>query len=164
MGDWQLELFNHLSLGYDGVVDFQIHCEKTIRHEDVEYFMRDCLQKYTDNESLTMCDNASIHLAPTTRAVFDEVTLGRWKTIPVYSPYLAPIENLFAMVWNYIRSNEVHAMANPLEWIQRGFHEFAVGAPRGKVCRPLWNLYLRNHESFLNRVAVEGAAEFAAML
>jgi hypothetical protein len=77
---------------------------------------------------------------------------------------LNPIERLFAMVWKFIEQHEWEALRNPLEWIHRGFHEFAVGAPRGVECRNLWALYERNHECFVARIKIEAEEECAAAM
>ena len=150
-------------LVYDGVADYLIR-EGTIDHLVIEEFLRNCVTKFAGNGMHFFCDNASVHLAPTTMALFDQVTQGLYATLPCYSPHLNPDERLFAMVWNWLQEHEAEALQNPLEWIHRAFHEFAVGTPRGTECRNLWGLYERNHECFLQRMEIEAEEEVAAMM
>lgn len=149
-------------LTYDGIADYLIR-EGAIDHFVIEEFLRNCVAKFAGNGMHFFCDNASIHLAPTTLALFDIVTQGHYANLPVYSPHLNPDERLFAMAWKWLQDHEAQALNDLLEWIHRAFHEFAIGTTRGTECRNLWGLYERNHECFLHRMEVEAEEEIAAM-
>jgi transposase len=147
---------------YEGVGDYMV-VEGSINAAIVNRFLRDCVAKFCGDGLVVMCDNASIHVGADTRKVLEEVTHGLYISIPVYSPHLNPIEKLFALVWKWIQEHEEEALRDPLQWINRGFHEFSIGTPRGHECRNLWNLYLHNHECYLHRLEIEAVEEAAAL-
>jgi hypothetical protein len=66
---------------YDGVAEYLVK-EGTIDHVLVEQFMRTCVAKFAGNGMHFICDNASIHVAPTTLALFDQVTQGHYLALP----------------------------------------------------------------------------------
>ncbi len=98
---------------------------------------------------IPILDNALIHKTAEAQRALNNASHGRHTFCSPYSPTLKPIERLFGMVKKYLRDNETVAIGDPLVWINRAFDMFRYGGSRQHEIRPLWNIYFRNHESFL---------------
>jgi hypothetical protein len=67
----------------------------------------------------------------------------------VYSPHLNPIEPCFALVKQWIQSNEMERIADPVYNINLEFHQFAIGGPQTHSVVGLFDLYRLNHDAYL---------------
>lgn len=78
----------------------------SVTHVEIEAMLRECLAPALFPDNCVICDNASVHTVPSTAMLLDQITHGRFKRVPAYSPRLSPIERGFSLVWSRVRSNE----------------------------------------------------------
>ena len=103
---------------YEIPITSEIFCE----------WLQNKVQPYVSRgTTVCMIDNARIHHSIESRAMLDQVYDQNCCFVSRYSPHLKPIESCFALVKQYIRRNELEAVRNPIEFINRAFQQFAVG-------------------------------------
>jgi hypothetical protein len=88
------------------------------------------LSKYPD--TVVLSDNASVHKRFRGREALNNVTNGRWVTVPEYSPQFSPIERGFANVWKFLQGMEPHRIQlDPLIALHDALFEYSADGPRG---------------------------------
>jgi transposase len=110
-----------------GVLYFEV-IEGTFSHVEVETFLEH-LRPYLMPNAVALFDNASIQVMESTLQLVDEMFVGRWVRLIEYCPHLAPIEKVFALVWNLVRRRWIEAVRHPLEILIEGFRYYSVGGP-----------------------------------
>ena len=68
---------------------------------------------YTAAGDWGIYDNASIHKQVDVKLAIDHLFRGNWSFVPPYSPFLKPVEHLFALVKQFLRDHEDEACAAP---------------------------------------------------
>ena len=99
-------------------------------------------------ESLGIIDNARTHITDNVLQRLDDTFNGLWAVASPYSPHLKPVEKLFKLVKAYLHQHEDEALGDPIFWINKAFHRYSAGGPRGHVCRGFWKPYERLHSQF----------------
>lgn len=122
----------------------------SVTHLEIEAMIRECLDPVLLPNDCVICDNASVHTVPSTAMLLDQVTRGRFKRVPAYSPRLSPVERGFALVWRRVCSNEKKVKGgNALKVIMEAFHYYSVGQPGGVKARNHFRAYKNNHAAYL---------------
>jgi transposase len=80
-------------------------------------------------------DNASMHKQVDVKLAIDHLFRGNWSFVPPYSPFLEPVEHLFALVKQFLRDHEDEARAAPEAWIYRAFARYEPGGSQAHVPR-----------------------------
>jgi len=127
-----------------------VHIEEGIIEENVfSQFVLQHVRPVIIPGEIGLLDNATVHKTLQSLQALNTAFLGRFVFCFTYCLHLKPIEKFFALVKKYLRFHEVIATGNPIFWINKAFDLFKFGGPRQNEIRPLWNIYFRNHASFL---------------
>ena len=117
----------------------------------MELFIREKVQPYLSAEDdICILDNASNQSTDGVHAALGEAFGDDyWFHIPAYSPRLAPIERVFALVKNYIRERESRGEFDPEGLIDEAFEYYSFrGAGGASVCG-FFDGYRNNHRQWL---------------
>lgn len=118
----------------------------------VEQFILDKVQPYlTAEDSVCILDNASNQSTDGVHTALGEAFGGDdyWFHIPAYSPRLAPIERVFALVKNYIRENESRGEFDPEGLIDEAFEYYSFRGAGGASVYGFFDGYSNNHRQWL---------------
>lgn len=102
-----------------------------------------------DGKSFCILDNASNNSTDVVHAALDTVFQGRWKHIDEYSPRLAPIERVYALVKSYIQEREHEGEQDPVGLINRAFWNYSTNGPEASSVAGLFGKYAENHRQWL---------------
>lgn len=135
-----------------GVLTFQrYHHTYKVTGLAVEAFLRDKVQPLlVATESVCILDNASNQSTDGVHAALDEVFgADYWYHIPAYSPRLAPIERVFALVKMYIRNREAEGEFDPEGLIDEAFDYYSYDGDGGRSVKVFFDGYHTNHRRWL---------------
>jgi hypothetical protein len=100
-----------------------VYSSGTITAEHFMHFLNTRVRPMLLEDSYGIFDNARIHTTMNSRIVMEQVFDEQYYFCPPYSPHLKPIvEPCFALVKQWIRENEINALQDPVEYINRAFH------------------------------------------
>jgi transposase len=99
--------------------------EGSVTAVEVIHFINTQLVHHIAGLSMVLVDNAAVHVTEPSRIALEDVTRGRYKFSPPYSPKLKPIELGFANIKRWIRDNEAEAVADPIAYINFAFTRYS---------------------------------------
>jgi len=120
-------------LGFAGIEAFDWEENATFDGDKFSHFITNkCLPVLVPGD-IGILDNASIHTTEAARDAMDLAFNADWTLCSAYSPYLKPIERVFALIKQYIRENEEEALLEPAIWINRAFQRYSIDGSHGHV-------------------------------
>ena len=119
-------------MNYEGVLDAYV-TERSVGHEVISEFVQRSLARILrpfngyNHRSVVVMDNLSVHKVS---EIFDQIdrTGALVRFLPIYSPDLNPIEEMFSKVKQCLRQNQAAMMAtaNPRLLVLEAFNEITA--------------------------------------
>jgi hypothetical protein len=125
--------------------------EGNITQSEVSYFihivLKAALQRYGFTNAFAILDNASNQSTDLVHNSLQSVFgCERYKHLPAYSPFLAPIEHGFANIRTYVHEHESRGIEDPLGLIHEAFQTYSVGTERGHSAFHHFDCYDHNFQ------------------
>jgi len=130
-------------VGYEGVEAWKVH-EGMINGEIFETFITDHVAPIILAGDYGILDNAAIHKTESCLASLEFAFQGFFSFCPPYTPWVKPVELVFALAKRFLRANEIAALADPEYWINLAFERYSLTGTQRGVIKQLWLPYILN--------------------
>jgi len=129
-----------------GILCWKIFEDAPVNGNDIYVYLRENLAPCLENQHVGIFDNAKVHKKDICVIEMERIFAGKYVFCSPYSPHLNPIERVFSLIRNYLKSNEEYARLNPVEAINAACLKYSVNGPEGDTCSKFFDLYERNYE------------------